>query len=273
VALGVVAFVLLTLLYFFRIVFHAEEVKKEFMHPATLGFCGAWPVGISLVAGGLTPYLPGVANVLWWAAVAIFGAFFAWGIYRVAAARFGVADIYPGWLIVFVGGIVYPSSGIGLGNGDASRFIFAISAAVAVVLYAALVYRVFAAPPLPPRLRPSWFILLVPPSLIGAHGFGLFGIEAFEYGFFAALAVLAALLVYALRLFRWEFNPVWWSMTFPLDAFAYAAARYAQNHPEPVWKGLAGFALLLATLVVSFVLLKSLFSLAATRRSAASPAA
>jgi tellurite resistance protein len=273
VALGVLVFGFLSIFYLVKIFRFTDEARKEFTGAATLGFCGTLPVSMSLVAGGLTPYLPGAANALWWAAVVVFAAMFAWGLYRVARARFGIADVFPGWLVIFVGGIVYPSSGIGLGQGEASRLIFGISAVVALLLYALILYRLFAAPPLPPRLRPSWFILLVPPSLIGAHGYGMFGIEAFEHLFFAALAVQAGLLVYALRLLSWEFSPVWWSMTFPLDAFAYAAARYAQNHPEPGWKALAGCALLLATLVVSLVSLRSLLSLLATRRSAASPAA
>jgi tellurite resistance protein len=267
VALGVVAFVVLLPVYLFKVIFHREAVKAEFTDLTAIGFCGALPVGMSLVAGALGPYLPAAANALWWASAAIYFAFFAWGAYRVLSARARIADVYPAWLILFVGGIVFPGSGIGPGQLEASRVIFGISALAALFLYALLVYRAIAEPPLPEQLRPSWFILLVPPSLIGAHGFGLFGEPAFEYLFFPALAVLAGLLAYSLRLLRRQFSAVWWSMTFPLDAFAYAAARYAQNHPQGPWKAIAGFGLALATLAVAAILMRSLF---AVPRSAAS---
>jgi tellurite resistance protein len=267
VALGVIAFLVLVPLYVAKLVRYPAAVREEFTNPVQLGFCGALPVGMSLVAGALGPYLPAAANALWWASAAIYFAFFAWGAYRVLSARARIADVYPAWLILFVGGIVFPGSGIGLGQLEASRVIFGISALAALFLYALLVYRAIAGPPLPEQLRPSWFILLVPPSLIGAHGFGLFGEPAFEYLFFPALAVLAGLLAYSLRLLRRQFSAVWWSMTFPLDAFAYAAARYAQNHPLGPWKAIAGFGLALATLAVAAILMRSLF---AVPRSAAS---
>jgi tellurite resistance protein len=87
--------------------------------------------------------------------------------------------------------------------------------------------------------------------------------------------------VYARGFLRWPFSATWWAFTFPLDAYAFAAARYAQSHPEPLWKGVAGIALAVATLFVLIALAKTLVALArgellapaATARSAASRAA
>jgi tellurite resistance protein len=153
---------------------------------------------------------------------------------------------------------VVPGSGIALGHLEASRILFGISAVAAPFVVALLAYRAMTQPPLPAPLRPSWFILLVPPSLIYAHGVSLFGELLFlEDLYYVALALLIGLLVYARGLLRWPFGAAWWSFTFPLDALAYAAARYAQSHESPLWKGLAGLALLLATLSVALVLLRS----------------
>jgi tellurite resistance protein len=115
-------------------------------------------------------------------------------------------------------------------------------------------------------LRPSWFILLVPPSLIYANGLALYPEATFLealYGFAVILA--AALLIYARGFARWAFGPPWWAFTFPLDALAYAAVRYAQQHPAPVWRALAAAALLLAAFSVLLVLWRTLRS-AASRR-------
>jgi len=132
---------------------------------------------------------------------------------------------------------------------------------------ALLLYRAAFGPALPEPLRPSWFILLVPPSLVYANGVALYqGAYFLENLYFFGLVLGVALLAYARGFTRWGFAASWWAFTFPLDALAYAAARYAQDHPEPLWRGLAGATLLLATLFVLAVLWRTL-------RSGASPRA
>jgi tellurite resistance protein len=124
---------------------------------------------------------------------------------------------------------------------------------------------VIAGPPLADALRPTWFILLVPPSLIYANGFALFPEAVFlENLFFFALVLAVALLIVSRGFLRWPLGPAWWAFTFPLDALAYAAARYAQDHPTPLWRGICAATLVLAALVVLLVLWRTL-------RSAASP--
>jgi tellurite resistance protein len=265
VALGVLAFIALLVLYLLKLVLHFQEVKRELTDPAQMGFRAALPVGATLVAGGLAPYAPQVADALWWAGVFLLAAFQLWALYVIATRGVTLAQVNPGWLILFVGGIVVPGSGVALGHLEASRILFGISAVAAPFVVALLAYRAMTQPPLPAPLRPSWFILLVPPSLIYAHGVSLFGeFTLLENLYYVAVALLLGLLVYARGMPRWPFGPAWWSFTFPLDALAYAAARYAQDHDAPLWKGLAGAALLLATLFVAFVLLRSL---AAIRRT------
>ncbi len=172
-----------------------------------------------------------------------------------------------GWLIIMVGGIVFPGPGIALGNIEASRFLFGVSIAATPIMMALLFYRAVLGVPLPEPLRPSWFILLVPPSLIYANGLALYpDFVLFENLYYFALVLAVTLLLYARRLFTWRFGPPWWAFTFPLDALAYAAARYAQDHPSAPWRAVAGAALALATAFVAMVLWRTL-------RSAASPRA
>lgn len=270
IALGVLAFAGLLLAYIYKALAHREQVRAELANIQTLGFRAALPVGATIVAGGLAPYLPGAANALWWIAVALLVAIQAWALVAIATSRVPIGQVNPSWLILFVGGIVVPTSGLPLGNPEASRLLFGISAFAAPVVLLLLAYRVRKGPPLPLPLRPSWFILLVPPSLIYANGLALFpGNGRFEVLFFASLVVLAALLAYARQVARAPFNPVWWSLTFPLDALAYAAARYAQSQPSPAALAFAGAALVAATLCVVLLLLKNLHWLFATPRSAA----
>ncbi len=269
VALGFLAFVLLFFAYVFKLLLFFEKAKAEFMNPAQMGFCAALPVGMTLVAGGIAPYLPAAAEILWWSGVVLLAAVQLWALYRILRGGIALAQINPGWMILFIGGIVVPGSGIALGHADASRVMLGAGTAAAPVVIGLLIYRALKAPALPEALRPSWFILLVPPSLIYAHGVALFEQVFFlEDLYLAGILLLAGLLIYARNLFRWPFGAAWWSFTFPLDALAYASARYAQAHPSALWTAAAGAALALATLFVSFVLLKNLHFLFATRRSA-----
>jgi len=267
VALGTVLFLVVTPLYLVKLVRFPDAVKVEFWSPVTLGFCGAWPVGMSLVAGGIAPYLPAAGHALWWASFALLIALQIFTLYRWLSGGIELAQLNAGWLIVMVGGIVLPGPALALGLAEAARFSFGVSATVAPILMALLLYRAAFGPPLPEPLRPSWFILLVPPSLVYANGVALYqGAFFLENLYFFALVLGVALLAYARGFARWGFAVSWWAFTFPLDALAYAAARYAQEHPEPLWRGVAGATLLLATFFVLAVLWRTL-------RSGASPRA
>jgi tellurite resistance protein len=265
VALGALALLILLPLYAAKLVRYPAAVREEFTNPVQLGFCGALPVGLTLVAGGLAPYWVSLADLLWWSGAALLLGFQIWALYRWLSGGIALEQVNAGWLIVMVGGIVVPGPGIALGHVEASRFLFGVSAASAPLLMALLFYRAVIGPPLAERLRPSWFILLVPPSLIYANGLALFpGFVPLENLYFLALVLAAALLIYARGLLRWPFGPPWWAFTFPLDALAYAAARYAQDHPQPLWRALAAITLVLAA---AFVVLALLKSLAALRRA------
>jgi len=267
VALGTLLFLIVTPLYLVKLLRFPDTVKAEFWSPVTLGFCGAWPVGMSLVAGGIAPYLPGTGNVLWWASFALLLAFQMFTLYRWLSGGIELAQLNAGWLIVMVGGIVLPGPALALGLAEEARFTFGVSATVAPILTALLLYRAAFGPPLPEPLRPSWFILLVPPSLVYANGVALYqGAIFLENLYFFALVLGVALLAYARGFARWGFAVSWWAFTFPLDALAYAAARYAQEHPEPLWRGLAGATLLLATFFVLAVLWRT-FRSGASRRA------
>jgi len=263
VLLGVLSFAILLPAYVLKLIRHPAAVREEFTNPAQLGFCGALPVGMFLVGGGLAPYLFSLANFIWWLGFALLLAFQVWALTRWLSGSIDLAHINAGWLIILVGGIVAPGPGLALGHAEASRFIFGISAAAAPILMALLFYRAITGAPLPEPLRPSWFVLLVPPSLIYANGLALYpGMELLEALFFFGLVLAAALLVVSRNFLRWPFGAPWWAFTFPLDALAYAAARYAQDHPGPLWKMVCAATLLLATVFVVVALWKTLRSAA-----------
>ena len=173
-----------------------------------------------------------LGNVLWWAAFALMLAFQVWALVRWLAGGIELAQLNAGWLIILVGGIVLPGPGLALGpRGGVALRVRRLDRGRGGADAAALLPRVRGGAA-PEVLRPSWFILLVPPSLIYANGVALSPDAGFlELLFPFGLVLAVALLVYARSFWRWRFGPPWWAFTFPLDALAYAAARYAQDHP------------------------------------------
>jgi len=262
IALGVGAFALLAPLHLAKLWRYPEFVVEELRDPALLGFCGALPVALSLVAAGLAPHAAPLAAVLWWVAYALHLAFMAGGVAR-GLAGMKLADLNTGWIILMVGGIVVPVGGLPLGYPRAAALLFAASVAIAPVVMGLVLWRAAAAPPLPDAARPTWFVLLAPPMLLAINGPALWGQSPFIDAVFLGGMLLALwLLWYARDFWRWPFSMAWWSFTFPLDAVAAAALRYAGAHPAPHWRGLAWAALGLAT---SAVLLVGARTLAALR--------
>ena len=258
VALGALTFLVLLPLYLAKLWRYPAAVREEFSNPLTLGFCGTLPVGMFLIGGGLAPYWFALAGAIWWIGFALLLCFQVWTLTRWLAGGIEPAQINGGWLIIMVGGIVAPGPGIALGHAEASRFIFDISATAAPMLVTLLFYRAMVSPPLAERLRPTWFILLVPPSLVYANGLALYpGWDFLEPLYPFSLALAVALLVVSRDFRRWPYGPPWWAFTFPLDALAYAAARYAQDHPAPLWKAAAALTLLLAAVFVLIAAAKS----------------
>ena len=262
---GTLALLILLPAYAVKLIRYPNAVRVDFTNPMLLGFCGALPVGLFLVGGGIGAYAPAFGSAIWWIGFALLLAFQVWALTRWLSGSIDLAHINAGWLIIMVGGIVAPGPGISLGHPDASRFIFGISAAAAPILMALLFYRAIIGMPLAEALRPSWFILLVPPSLIYANGVALYpGTDWLEALYFFGLALGAALLVVSRKFLRWPFGAPWWAFTFPLDALAYAAARYALDHPAPLWKALCGLTLALATFFVALVLLRTVAAILRT---------
>lgn len=280
IALGATVLVLLLALHAAKLVRHRDLVVAELRTAALLGFCGALPVAMSLVAAGLAPHAAAPAAVLWWIAYGLHLAFMAGGVARWLGGM-ALAEFNTGWIILMVGGIVVPVGGLPLGYGDAARWLFAASVALAPVLMGLAAWRAASPPALPAAARPTWFVLLAPPMLLYINGPAVWAPSPWlDAAYYGGMALALWLLYYARRFWRWPFSPAWWSFTFPLDAVAVASLRYAEAHPAPLWRGVAWAALALATAAVLLVAARTLAALRAGRlfpppipRSGASPPA
>jgi len=262
IALAAIALTALVISYGLKALRHGAAVREELANPALLGFCAALPVGMTLVAAGVAPHAPMLAQALWWCGVPLMLLLQATALALLLGGRVRLAHLNGGWLIVLVGGIVMPFAGLPLGHRELAAAMFCISAVAAPLVMGAIFWRMKTGPALPDALRPSAFILLVPPSLIYVNGTALWPTAALEGLYCFALVLALALFIAARGFWRWPFGAPWWAFTFPLDALAGAAALFAKHHPDGAWPALAAGLLLLATVVVIVVLIRTLAALA-----------
>lgn len=263
VFVGAAVFALLFLALLWKLLTDFKSIAEEFADPERFGYCATLPIAMTLVAGGLQPYLPRLANGLWWLGAALLLAFQAFAFARWLMGGVPLEKINAGWMIMLIGGIVVPSGGVPLGNLEMSRFSFGLSAAITPVVTALVFYRTVVGPTMPEALRPTWFIFLVPPSLIYVNGIALWGptfSPLLEALFYLAVLIGAALLMASWTFLVWPFNARFWAFTFPLDALVIASAQYARGHPTGPWSKITITALLITLLFVVVALYKSLRS-------------
>ena len=167
-----------------------------------------------------------------------------------ASRRMGVT---PALLVPVVGNVLVPLAGVRLGHADWAFVQAAAGAALWPVVLVLLVLRVRRLGLWPDRLRPSVFVLVAPPSVIGLD------LMVWQAGLLPAVlcwVVALGFLGWALsqlpRCFDLPFGMPMWGLSFPLAAFASFSVRLAAAGVLPVWVSL--IALALASVVIAALL-------------------
>lgn len=228
-------------------------VRHKWMHPVRYVFVATVPVSMILLATvgvsltGVAPYW----NVLWQIgaaaqAVLTVAVLARWA--RMHTARW--VGVTPGLLIPVVGNILTPLAGGALGHADwawAQAWLGMLLWPVVLVL---LVWRVQRLGWWPDRLRPSVFVLIAPPAVLGSD------LIVWQAGAVPAMLCWALALAFVLwamsqlpKCFDQPFGMGMWSLSFPLAAFASLSLRVSQAGWLPQWVGLV--ALVLASVVMT----------------------
>ena len=269
---GILVFCVFVVFYALKWLRFRAAALVELSDPLRMCYVSALPVGGSLVAGGLLPYAPALADGLWWVCAILFIALQVWGLAR----WFGgieLAQIHGGWMIMLLAGLVFPISGLPLHHLELTRFMYGAAIIAAPFVVGFIVFRMVAGPPLPDTLKPTAFIILVPGGLLYGNYPVVSGevpLYALAATFYCAVTVLAALLIFARRCDRWPFSPAWWAFTFPLDSMAAGGLRHLRiagamadgGAANPAWTMLAAGLLALAFLAVCIVSLRALVAAA-----------
>jgi len=260
----------LSLLRWFK---YPNAVAQDLQHPVRHPFWAAIPISIMLLAGwGIATFGSASDNLQ----MGLRTTWLIGSLLEVAATLWVVARWLkpkdaggPSWsaitpilFIPVVGNALAPMAGLAIGLESWAMAQFGLGLFLWPVMQTLLVVRWVEVGPLPPRMVPSLFIMVVPPSIVGLDlafmGVSLpwiwcmWGIGAF---FFA----LALTQLSVLR--NLPFGMPHWGMSFPMAAFTILSLRLADlSHCE--WLVLPSYALLAVTtcliLWLSFATLRGL---------------
>jgi tellurite resistance protein len=239
---------------------HPEAWAEDRRHPVRHTFVATLPISLLLLAtvgtalAGVSP----VTRTLWWAGCAGQLWVTVWVLRRWWAGHgpggLQWAGITPALFIPVVGNVLVPLAGVPLGHAEWSLAQFGIGLMFWPLVLVLLVVRIAVQGLWPDRLRPTLFILLAPPAVVGlsalqlgaplAVGWLCWGMALFTFLWVGTQARLIAAM---------PFGVSHWAVSFPLAAFAALTLRLAT--PGGPLAVLGPALLALATLVVGVLLL------------------
>ena len=260
-------FVAVALGYAVKAAIAPQAVAAEFRHPIAGNLFGTPLISLLLLPIPLAAISLVLAQILW-----VLGALgmtvFAWLIVtRWMSERQQPAHATPAWIVPVVGLLDVPLALPGLGLPPLHGvmvFGLAVGLFFAVPLFTLIVSRLLFEAPLPAALQPSLLILVAP----FAVGFSTYvattgAIDLFAEALYALALFILAVLLPKLAKFGWTcpFRVAWWAVSFPLAAAAVAALRVAAAGPGWVTDSVALALLALATLVILWLLVRTLIGL------------
>ncbi len=246
---------------------HPEAWAEDRRHPVRHPFVAALPVSLMLLATVAValwgPSAP--ARGAWWlgslaqlgVTVWVLARWWRGGPAADKAAGLQWPGITPVLFIPVVGNVLAPLAGVPLGHEAWAAAQFGIGVLFWPVVLVLLGVRVAVQGLWPERLRPSVFIVIAPPAVVGL-GLLQFGAPAL-LAWACWGAALFALLWAATQLKAIAALPFalpHWAMSFPLAAFAALSLRLAT--PGTPFALLATALLALASLVITALLLATL---------------
>ena len=206
------------------------EVRAELDHPIRLSFFPASSIGLVLIATSFYPYLPDLTNVLWWIAVVAQLAFTLLILNRwIHSEHFTVEHNSPAWFIPIVANLLVPIAGAPLGHEEVSYFFFAIGIVFWLPLMAISLNRSFFFAPIPQKLLPTLFILIVPPAIGFTAWTALHGGKLDDFGrvlYFVGLFMTVMVMSQWRKFVGLPFALTWWAFSFPLASITVASFLY-----------------------------------------------
>ncbi|GJE62791.1 SLAC1 anion channel family protein [Methylobacterium trifolii] len=268
---AVAAFAAVALGYAGKLVLARQAARAEFYHPIAGNLFRTPLISLLLLPIPLAPVSLTAARVMW-VVGAVGMSMFAWLIVtRWLGERQQAAHATPAWIVPVVGLLDVPLALPMLGLPPdvlpvhgVMVFGLAVGLFFAVPLLTLILSRLLFEAPMPPALQPS-LLILVAPSAVGFSTYVAVtgAVDLFAEALYAITLFLLAVTLPKLARFSRScpFRVSWWAVSLPLAASAAAALRLAGTRPGWATDGVALALLALATLVILWLLVRTLAGL------------
>ncbi len=267
---------LLVLGILLKFVSNPDLFREDLAHPVLGSVMPTCAMASMIIAQSLLSVAPGFAKGLWLAAV-ITHVFLFLGFVVHRFNDFRLHHMVPSWFVPPVGIIAAAVSSAGMGHEKLVFALFVFGLAFYFIKLPVMLYRLIFRESIPDAALPTFAVMAAPASLSLA---GYLTITSQpDYILVAVLLPLAIFmtsLVYIafIRLLRLPFSPGYASFTFPMVIGATALVKLAdilnqQGYQKvcDVINNLAGFELLLATVIVLYVAIRYLWFYFSPRHS------
>ena len=245
---------------------HPQALLADLRHPVRMAFTASFAIALVLLGALGTTW--GLADepwvqATWWAGSLLEFSITVWVMSRCLrpadAGGLGWPAITPLLIIPIVGNVLVPLAGLRWPVFGWMSAQFGLGLFLWPVVVVLVLVRLLQVGPLPPRMTPTLFVLVAPPSAVGL---ALLQWPAPPVLAWACWGVALMTLLWALSQWRvirgLPFGMPHWGMSFPLAAFSALCLRLGQL-PEGNWLLWPGqLALWLTTGVILWLSLKSL---------------
>jgi tellurite resistance protein len=266
--LAVLAFLAMCIGYGVKSATAWSAVQSEFRHPIAGNLFALVPASMLLLPIVLVRVSPVAARIVW-----IIGAaemlFFAWFVVnRWMSERQQVVSATPVWVVPVVGlldvPLALPVLGLPPMHGLV-MFDLAVGLFFSTPLFTLIFSRLLFETPLPSALRPSLLILMAPFAVayssymvVAPHP------DLFSEALYMLTLFLMAVLLAQMRYLRTccPFRVSWWAVSFPLAAATIGCLRFAADEPGLFADAIALAMLVLTSLIIAGLLVRTLVGLA-----------
>ncbi len=256
-----VLFLVIFTAYMFKLLLFTEAVKKEFYHPIKSSFMAAISISFLLLSIAFYDYAPTLSILLWYIGTPLQIVFTLIIIRYWIHNDLQVIHSNPAWFIPIVGNVLVPIIGVEAAPMFVSLFFFSVGMFFWLVLFTMMMYRIVFHHPLAKKLVPTFFIFIAPPAVGFVSYFRITNgsIDMLSIFLYAIALFTLILLLFMIRMYDTkEFFISWWAYTFPLAAITIATLMMHMAFDNSFTYGLSVGLILLTTVVVGFVTLKTL---------------
>ena len=214
---GIIAAILL-ILFILRLITDFSGFMEEMKAPPIAGVFSTFPMGIMLLATYLKPFAPGLAKVIWYAAIICF---FAWMVYFTLKVflPFDLKKVFASFFIVYAGiavaGVTSEAFEAQAGIGTIASWIGLICGTIIVLIGA---WRYLTIKEKPEPTKPLFCIFTAPLSLALAGYITAVTPKSAGLIIFYAIVCLALYIMVLISLPKWlamPFFPSYAAFTFP----------------------------------------------------------